>query len=82
MQYLVTMDFVDPGPLLPIQQYAGMMRQAVLPRTPKILAPKMGPPATPPHHEKPISGPPEPTLPLTKQALRKSFANGRSGAQA
>jgi muconolactone delta-isomerase len=25
------MDFVDPGPLLPIQQYAGMMRQAVLP---------------------------------------------------
>jgi muconolactone delta-isomerase len=31
MQYLVTMDFVDPGPLLPIQQYAGMMRQAVLP---------------------------------------------------
>jgi muconolactone delta-isomerase len=31
MQYLVTMDFVDPGPLLPMQQYAGMMRQAVLP---------------------------------------------------
>jgi muconolactone delta-isomerase len=31
MQYLVTMDFVDPGPLLHIQQYAGMMRQAVLP---------------------------------------------------
>ncbi len=31
MQYLVTMDFVDPGPLLPIQQYVGMMRQAVLP---------------------------------------------------
>jgi muconolactone delta-isomerase len=31
MQYLVHMDFVDPGPLLPIQQYAGMMRQAVLP---------------------------------------------------
>jgi hypothetical protein len=31
MQYLVRMDFVDPGPLLPIQQYAGMMRQAVLP---------------------------------------------------
>ena len=30
MQYLVTMDFVDPGPLLPTQQYAGM-RQAVLP---------------------------------------------------
>ena len=22
MQYLVTMDFVDPGPLLPMQQYA------------------------------------------------------------
>ena len=31
MQYLVTMDFVDPGPLLPIQQYVGMMRAAVLP---------------------------------------------------
>ena len=31
MQYLVRMDFVDPGPLLPIEQYAGMMRQAVLP---------------------------------------------------
>jgi muconolactone delta-isomerase len=31
MQYLVTMDFVDPGPLLPVQQYVGMMRQAVLP---------------------------------------------------
>ncbi len=31
MQYLVTMNFVDPGPLLPIQQYVGMMRQAVLP---------------------------------------------------
>ena len=31
MQYLVTMDFVDPGPLLPTQQYVGMMRQAVLP---------------------------------------------------
>lgn len=31
MQYLVHMDFVDPGPLLPIEQYAGMMRQAVLP---------------------------------------------------
>jgi muconolactone delta-isomerase len=31
MQYLVRMDFVDPGPLLPIQQFAGMMRQAVLP---------------------------------------------------
>jgi hypothetical protein len=32
MQYLVRMDFVDPGPLLPIEQYAGMMRQAVLAR--------------------------------------------------
>ena len=31
MQYLVTMDFVDPGPLLPTEQYAGMMRQVVLP---------------------------------------------------
>ena len=31
MQYLVRMDFVDPGPLLPIEQYAGMMRGAVLP---------------------------------------------------
>src|SRR5918993_4467653 len=31
MQYLVTMDFVDPGPMLPTQQYSGMMRQAVLP---------------------------------------------------
>ena len=39
MQYLVTMDFVDPGPLLPVQQYAGMMRQAVLPghEAPKTL---------------------------------------------
>jgi muconolactone delta-isomerase len=31
MQYLVRMDFVDPGPMLPIEQYVGMMRQAVLP---------------------------------------------------
>ena len=31
MQYLVTMDFVDPGPLLAPQQYLGMMRAAVLP---------------------------------------------------
>jgi hypothetical protein len=31
MQYLVTMDFVDPGPLLPTEQYVGMMRQVVLP---------------------------------------------------
>ncbi len=31
MQYLVTMDFVDPGPLLAPQQYLGMMRAVVLP---------------------------------------------------
>ena len=31
MQYLVTMDFVDPGPLLPPQQFAAMVRAAVLP---------------------------------------------------
>ena len=31
MQYFVTMDFVDPGPLLPPQQFVGMLRQAVLP---------------------------------------------------
>jgi hypothetical protein len=31
VQYLVTMNFVDPGPLLPPQQLVGMMRQAVLP---------------------------------------------------
>jgi muconolactone delta-isomerase len=31
MQYLVTMDFVDPGPLLAPQQFLGMVRQAVLP---------------------------------------------------
>ncbi len=31
MQYLVTMDFVDPGPLLAPQQFLGMLRQAVLP---------------------------------------------------
>jgi len=31
MQYLVTMDFVDPGPLLPPQQFLGMARTAVLP---------------------------------------------------
>ena len=31
MQYLVTMDFVDPGPMLPTEQYAEMMRQVVLP---------------------------------------------------
>ena len=31
MQYLVTMDFVDPGPLLPPQQFLEMARTAVLP---------------------------------------------------
>ena len=31
MQYLVTMDFVDPGPLLPPDQLLGMYRTAVLP---------------------------------------------------
>jgi hypothetical protein len=31
MQYLVTMELVDPGPMLPTEQYAGMMRQVVLP---------------------------------------------------
>jgi hypothetical protein len=31
MQYLVTKDFVAPSPFLPIEQYAGMMRQAILP---------------------------------------------------
>ncbi len=31
MQYLVTMDFVDPGPLLSPQQFLGMARQMVLP---------------------------------------------------
>ena len=31
MQYLETMTFVDPGPLLPPQQLVWMMRQAVLP---------------------------------------------------
>jgi hypothetical protein len=30
MQYLITMNFVDPGPLLPPQQFLGMLRQAVL----------------------------------------------------
>jgi len=38
MQYLVRMDFVDPGPLLPIQQYVGMMRQAVLTTAAPALA--------------------------------------------
>src|SRR5829696_3113657 len=31
MQYLVTGEFIDPGPLLPPDQLAGMIRQAVLP---------------------------------------------------
>ena len=31
MQYLVTGEFVDPGPLLPPDQIVGMMRQAILP---------------------------------------------------
>jgi len=31
MQYLVTMDFIDPGPLLPPQQFLQMARTAVLP---------------------------------------------------
>ena len=31
MQYLVTEELIDPGPLLPPDQLVGMMRQAVLP---------------------------------------------------
>jgi muconolactone delta-isomerase len=31
MQYLVTADLIDPGPLLPPDQLVGMMRQAILP---------------------------------------------------
>ncbi len=31
MQYLVTGEFVDPGPLLPPDQFVGVIRQAVLP---------------------------------------------------
>ena len=31
MQYLVTMNFVEPGPLLPPEQLVGMMRSAILP---------------------------------------------------
>ena len=31
MQYLVTMDYVDPGPMLAPQQIVGMERTAVLP---------------------------------------------------
>jgi hypothetical protein len=37
MQYLVTMELVDPGPLLPPQQLAGRMRQAVLPGQEALL---------------------------------------------
>ncbi|HZB82174.1 MAG TPA: hypothetical protein VE288_04910 [Rubrobacteraceae bacterium] len=31
MQYLVTQEYVDPGPLLPPEQLVGIMRMAVLP---------------------------------------------------
>jgi hypothetical protein len=31
MQYLVTGEFIDPGPLLPPDQLVGLMHQAVLP---------------------------------------------------
>ena len=31
MQYLVTQEFVDPGPLLPPDRWLGMIRSAVLP---------------------------------------------------
>jgi len=31
MRYLVTMDFVEPGPLLPPEGVVGMMRSAILP---------------------------------------------------
>ena len=31
MQYLVTQEFVDPGPLLPPDRFLGMLRSAVLP---------------------------------------------------
>jgi hypothetical protein len=31
MKYLVIMDFVEPGPLLPPEQVVGMMRSAILP---------------------------------------------------
>jgi hypothetical protein len=31
IQYLVTGEFIDPGPLLPPDQLAGMIRQAILP---------------------------------------------------
>ena len=31
VQYLVTQEFVDPGPLLPPDAYLGMMKSAILP---------------------------------------------------
>ena len=31
MQYLITQEFVDPGPLLPPDRFLGMLRSAVLP---------------------------------------------------
>jgi muconolactone delta-isomerase len=31
MQYLVTVNFVEPGPLFPPEQVVGMMRSAILP---------------------------------------------------
>ena len=31
MQYLVTGEFIDPGPLLPPDQLAGMLRQVIVP---------------------------------------------------
>jgi muconolactone delta-isomerase len=31
MQYLVAGEFIDPGPLLPPDQFAGMLREAILP---------------------------------------------------
>lgn len=31
MQYLVTGEFIDPGPLLPPDQLAGLLRQVVIP---------------------------------------------------
>ncbi|MDQ3835255.1 MAG: muconolactone Delta-isomerase family protein [Actinomycetota bacterium] len=38
MQYLVTMDYVDPGPLLPLDQFAAMGRMAVLPGHEAIIS--------------------------------------------
>ncbi len=31
MRYLVTLDYVDPGPVLPPQQVVGLVRTAILP---------------------------------------------------